>query len=72
MEEVEKFVDCEFPPVNKSLYRADEDTLNLTNMALKCYTRHWLRPEQIHFAKSDKNYDLSLLSSPAPSDILQG
>ncbi len=72
MEEIEKFVDCEFPPINKALYRADEETFNLTNAALRCYTRHWLRPEHIHLGKSKKNYDLSLVSSPAPSDILQG
>jgi len=68
------FVDAEFPPENKSLYRDGGGLMRKTILHSTGFgqVKIWLRPFQIYSLSTEKQFPISMFNNPSPKDVIQG
>ena len=73
---LDHFVDAEFPPENKSLYRDGSNTGIVRKTILHStgfgQVKIWLRPYQISALSNEKQFPITMFNNPSPKDVIQG
>lgn len=72
-----KFVDCQFPPNNSSIYSStglssDRLSFLFNHIQNLIQPYEWLRPEDLKVTANNECFPLCLCNHPGPSDIVQG